>query len=207
MLADICVVAIVAFFVWSGYRAGFMKTFVKIASYIISIIISFFLYPIISDWLIKTPIYTKLVEIIGQEIVLDSVSDSIGRGALGILSNYINNGIQSAVTGVAESMAVLIINILAFVIILLFSKIIIRIVGNVLGIFTKLPIIKQFNRFGGSVLGGLMGVLVLYIISAILILAAPIEPQSRVYYEIENSTFASEIYGNNIILDFLGKGQ
>ncbi len=207
MLADICVVAIVAVFIWSGYKSGLMKTFVKIASYIISIIISFLLYPIISDFLVKTPIYTKLVEIIGKEIVLDSVSDNISRGALGILSNYINSGIQSAVAGVAESMAVLIINLLAFVIVLLLSKVIIRIVGNLLGIFTRLPIIKQFNRLGGSILGGLMGVLALYIISAVLILVSPVEPQSRLYKEIENSTFASEIYENNILLDYIGKGK
>ncbi len=207
MLADICVVGIVAFFIWSGYRAGLMKTFVKIASYIISIIISFFLYPIISDLLLKTPVYTKLVEVIGQKIVLDNVSDSIGQGAFGVLSNYINSGIQTAASGIAESMAGMIINILAFVIILLLSKVLIRIVGNLLGIFTGLPLIKQFNKLGGSVLGGLMGVLALYIISAVLILLSPIEPQSRFYNEIENSIFASEIYENNIILDFLGKEQ
>ena len=207
MLADICVVTIVAIFIWLGYRSGLMKTFVKIASYIISIVISFFLYPIISDVLVKTPIYTKLVESIGEKIALNIVSEGMGQGTFGILSNYINKGVQSAATGVAESMAVLIINILAFVLILLLSKVIIRIVGNLLGIFTKLPIVRQFNRLGGSVLGGLMGVLVLYIISMVLILVSPIEPQSRLYNEIENSTFASEIYENNVILDFLGKGK
>ncbi len=207
MLADICVAAIVAFFVWSGYKAGFMKTFVKIASYIISIIISFFLYPIISDLLIKTPIYTKLVEVIGKELDMSVLTDTVSRGALGIMSNYINDGIQSAAMSIADSMAVLIINILAFVIILLLSKVIIRVVGNVLGIFTKLPIIKQFNRLGGSVLGGLMGVLALYIIGAVIVLVSPIEPQGKLYYEIENSTFASEIYENNVILNFLGKEQ
>ncbi len=205
MLADICVVGIVAVCIWSGYKAGFMKSFVRVASYIISILISFFLYPVISDFLIKTPLYTKLVELIGEKIMLSSVSDSMGQGALGILSNYINAGIQNAAMGVAESMAVMVINILAFIIILLLSKIMIRVVGNFLGIFTKLPLIKQFNRLGGSVLGGLMGVLALYIISAVLILISPIEPQSRLYHEVENSTFASEIYENNIILNFLGK--
>lgn len=205
MLADICVVAIVAIFIWLGYKSGLMKTFIEIASYIVSIIISFFLYPVISDLLVKTPIYSKLVEVIGKEIALNSVSDSMGQGAFGILSNYINKGVQSAAMGVAESMAVLIINILAFVIVLLLSKVIIRIVGNVLGIFTKLPIIKQFNRLGGSILGGVMGVLALYIISTVLVLVSPIEPQSRLYNEIEHSTFASEIYENNIILDYLGK--
>ncbi len=207
MLADICVLIIVAFFIWSGYKAGLMKSFVKVASYIISLIISFFLYPVISDLLVKTPIYDKLVEIISQKYIVDNVSDSLGQGAFGIMSNYISSGIQNAAMGIAESMAVLIINILAFIIILILSKIIIRVVGNLLGLFTKLPVIKQFNRLGGAVLGGLIGVLVLYILSAVLILFSPLDPQSKALYEIENSTFASEIYENNVILDFLGKGK
>lgn len=207
MLADICVLAIVAFFTWSGYKSGFMKSFVRVASYIISLAISFFLYPVISDLLIKTPIYDKLVEIIGQKYIAENFADSMGQGSFGILSKYVNDGVQSVALGISESIALLIINILAFVIILILSKIIIRVVGNLLGLFTKLPIIKQFNRLGGAVLGGLIGVLVLYILSAVLILFSPIDPQSRLTYEIENSTFASEIYENNIILDFLGKGK
>ncbi len=207
MLADICVLVIVAFFIWSGYKSGFMKAFVKVASYIISLIISFFLYPVISDLLVKTPIYDKLVEIIGQKYIIDNISDSMGQGAFDILSNYVSRGIQNAAQGIAESVALLIINIIAFIIILILSKIIIRVVGNLLGIFTKLPVIKQFNRLGGAVFGGIMGVMVLYILSAVLIMFSPLDPQSRVIYEIENSTFASEIYENNIILDFLGKGK
>ncbi len=207
MLADICVLIIVAFFIWSGYKAGLMKSFVRVASYIISLIISFFLYPVISDLLVKTPIYDKLAEIISQKYIVDNVSDNLGQGAFGIMSNYISGGIRNAAVGIAESMAVLIINIIAFIIILILSKIIIRVVGNLLGLFTKLPVIKQFNRLGGAVLGGLIGVLVLYILSAVLILFSPLDPQSKALYEIENSTFASEIYENNVILDFLGKGK
>ncbi len=207
MLADICVLAIVVFFIWSGYKSGFMKAFVKVASYIISLIISFFLYPVISEFLIKTPIYDKLVEVIGQKYIMNNVSENVGQGTFGILSKYIEEGIQGAAIGIAESVAVLVVNIIAFIIILVLSKILIRVVGNLLGIFTKLPIIKQFNRLGGAVFGGLMGVLVLYILSAVFILFSPFDPQGTVGYEIENSTFASEIYENNIIIDFLGKGK
>ncbi len=196
MLADICVVLIVAFFVYTGYRAGFTRSLIKIASYLISLVLSFSLYPVVSGALMKTPIYEKLVEIIGDNIKPQG-------DALGIIENYIDSGINS----VSTSFASLLVNIIAFIIILIASKIIIRLVGNLLGIFTKLPVVKQFNRLGGGVLGGLVGILVLYIVCAVVVLFLPLEKDSSMAREISVSTFASEIYENNMILNLLGKGN
>ena len=204
MLADICVIAVVAGFMYIGYKSGFMRSFVRIASYIVSIVISFFMYPAISDLLIKTPIYEKMVEIINQKYQLQPLID-VPTDTFGILQNYINQGVQTATAGIAEAIATLLINILAFVIVLILSKLVIRIVGKVFNLFTKLPVIKQFNRLGGAILGGISGVLVLYIACAVMLLFSPLDPHSRIAYEVENSTFASEIYENNIILNVLGK--
>lgn len=206
MLADICVLAVVVFFIYSGYRAGLMRSFIRIASYIISIVISFFLYPVVSELLMKTALYDKLAEFIGAKYVMNSLVDASGGNTLGILSKYIGNGIEAAAGGIANSIAGLLINLIAFIIILILSKVIIRVVGNILGIFTRLPIIKQFNRLGGGILGGAMGILILYIICAVMLLFAPLDPQSKVAVEIEKSVFASEIYENNVILNFIGKG-
>ena len=204
MLADICVIAVVAGFMYIGYKSGFMRSFVKIASYVVSIIISFFMYPAISDLLVKTPLYEKLVELINQKYQLQPLID-VPTDTFGILQNYINQGVQTATAGIAEAIATLLINILAFVIVLILSKLVIRIVGKAFNIFTKLPVIKQFNRLGGMVLGGISGVLVLYIACAVMFLFSPFDPHSRIAYEIDHSTFASEIYENNIILNVLGK--
>lgn len=204
MLADICVIAVVAVFMYIGYKSGFMRSFVRIASYLVSIIISFFMYPAISDLLIKTPVYEKIVELINQKYQLQPLID-VPTDTFGILQNYINQGVQTATAGIAEAIATLLINILAFVIVLILSKLVIRIVGKIFNIFTKLPVIKQFNRLGGAILGGISGVLVLYIACAVMFLFSPLDPHSSIALEIEQSTFASEIYENNIILNVLGK--
>ena len=205
MLADICVVLIVAICIYTGYKSGFLRSFIRIASYLISLVISFFLYPIVADFLAKTPIYTKLSELIGEKYIMQGVTQTSGAETFGILTKYIGEGITNAASGIADSVAMLLINIIAFILILVLSKLIIRIVSKVLNIFTKLPVIKQFNRLGGAVLGGVLGVLLLYIISAVLILFLPIDSQTTVMDEIEKSVFASEIYENNIILDLIGK--
>lgn len=207
MLADICVFLVVAFFIYTGYRAGFMRSFIKVASYLISIVLSIFLYPIVAETLMKTPIYDRLLEIVSGRYQRGSLTNIMDGNRFGVLTQYIDSGIDAATGGIASAITVLIVDIIAFVIILILSKIIIRIVGNLFGIFTKLPIIKQFNRLGGGIMGGVVGILLLYIVSAAMLLFFPINPESKVLYEIENSTFASEIYQNNLILNFIGKGK
>lgn len=207
MLADICVVAVVAFFIYSGYRAGLMKSFIKLLSYIVAIIISFFLYPVLSGFLVKTPLYDMLVRVIGENYIMQGAADMTNGNTFGILTEYIGAGIESAAAGIAGSIALLLINILSFIIVLILSKFIIRIVSKIFNIFTKLPVIKQFNRLGGAVFGGAIGVLLLYIICAVIFLFFPFSPQSKIAQQIDNSVFASELYENNIILDYIGKGQ
>lgn len=207
MIADIIVVLVVAFFIYSGYRSGLMKSFIKIASYIISVVVSFFLYPVLSESLMKTSLYQKLVEIIGEKYLSSGAPQVSKEGILGVFAKYMESGIESAMGTMAEVVATLLVNLISFIIILILSKIIIRITGNILGIFTKLPVIKQFNRLGGSVMGGIVGVFVLYLAGAIIILFAPFSSETEVSKEIDNSVFASEIYNNNLILNFVGKGK
>ena len=109
--------------------------------------------------------------------------------------------------GIADSVAVLLINILAFVIILILSRFLIHITGSIFNVFTRLPVVKQFNRLGGAVFGGIRGVLILYIISAIICFVAPLDSQSTITKQLDASVFAAEIYENNVILDFIGRGK
>jgi len=207
MLADICVIAVVAFCVYRGYRSGLMKSFIKLLSYVISIIISFFLYPHVSEFLMKTPVYEKLAQIIGEKCITQGTSEAASNQSLGFFAEYVSKGIENVAAGIADSVAVLLINILAFIIILILSRFLIHIIGSIFNIFTKLPVVKQFNRLGGAVFGGIMGVVILYIISAIICFVVPLDSQSTISKQLDASVFAAEIYENNVILDFIGRGK
>lgn len=204
MIADICVMAVVVAFIFIGYKAGLIRSFVRVLSYVVSLLISFSLYPIVSKCLLKTPLYDKLEGFVSEKYIMQGFLKN-GNGGIGLLSRYISAGLESAAEGIAEAVTVLLINIIAFILILVLSKIIIRLIMKAFNIFSRLPIIKQFNRLGGAMLGGAVGILVLYIAAAVLVFVAPIDEQSLVGKEIEASTFATEIYGNNIILNYMGR--
>ncbi len=208
MLADVFVVLIVTFFVYTGYKAGLMKTLIKIVSYLLAFIVSLFLYPRISEFLMKTSLYTKIVDFINEKYIPSSGKAFENIEGLNFLTKYMEDGVETVATGIVGAVASLLINIIVFIVLLVLSRILIKILINLLGIFTKLPIIKQFNRLGGSVMGGIIGVFVLYVISALLILIQPLNSsQSVITKEIEKSVLASEICDNNIIIGILGKGN
>ena len=80
-------------------------------------------------------------------------------------------------------------------------------IAKVLNIFSKLPVIKQFNRLGGALLGGIKGILILYIMIAIVTVFVPFEENGVIVQGIEESSFAGAMYEDNIILNLIGKGE
>ena len=202
MLADAFVVAVVVIAIAMGYKMGFLKTFISVVSYVASIILSFFFYPVLSDFLMKTPLYPFFVEKLSKNY-LASGNAAVSEG--GFFAKFLSKGIESATEGIAGAMAQLLVNIIAFVAIIILSKIAIRLIAKALNIFTKLPVIKQFNRLGGAVVGAFVGVLVVYIVFAVVVVVSPLKADSKVMAEIQKSSFASEMYENNILLGLLNK--
>ena len=80
------------------------------------------------------------------------------------------------------------------------------VICKALDIFTHLPVISQFNRLGGAVLGGVLGVIALYIVFAAIVLFAPFEDNGKVIAELEKSSFAGEMYENTELIDLINAG-
>ena len=73
-----------------------------------------------------------------------------------------------------------------------------------MNIFAKLPIISLVNRLGGAIVGGLKGIILLYIIFLIILLV-PDLGGGKVSEAINSSQIANKFYSENIIIDILGK--
>lgn len=196
MIADIIVVAVVAVSIFFGYKSGFLKALINVVSYIASIILSFLFYPILSGFLMDTPIYTFFVKNIAEKYPADGLIQTEWQ--------FLEKYIKGAEGAVAAAVAELLINIISFILIVIIFKIAIKLIGNALNLFARLPVIKQCNRLGGAVTGGLIGILVVYIVMALIVTVAPLDHLDKVTDEIQKSTFAQEMYNNNIILKFIG---
>ena len=204
MVADLICLAVVVTFVSVGYKRGLMKSLLGLVSSVAAIILSFMLYPVISSMLAKTPLFEFLVNAINENYIKGSAFDE--GGALAVFAKYLGSGVQSGLQNPAEAIARLLLNIVSFVVVIIAGKVIIKLVGNTLDLFAKLPVIKQFNRLGGAVLGGLGGVLILYIVFAVVVFVSPFDAGSKIHTEIEDSVVALELYENNLLLNLLSGG-
>lgn len=70
-------------------------------------------------------------------------------------------------------------------------------------IFEKIPIIKQFNKVGGTIYGILEGFIVIYAVLAIINLTAPIIENNQAVEQIQKSYISKTMYENNLLLKII----
>lgn len=59
-------------------------------------------------------------------------------------------------------------NIIAFILIFILAKILLGILAKILDLVTKFPVIKQFNRLGGMIIGLVYGIIIVCILCAVI---------------------------------------
>ncbi len=201
MAADIIVIVIVAGFAIFGYKKGFVRSIVGILSLAASIVLAWLLYPVVADLLVAFGVESALVESIQA-----TLSTYMGGGAeLETLPEAIRSaaeqGRDGMILGAAEAVAQIVLNIIAFLAVLLLSRIAIWIGIRVLNILANLPVIGFFNRTAGLLLGAVQGVIVVYIILTVIYAAAPLRESTAVSTAIQGSALTASMYENNPIIN------
>lgn len=193
MVSDIAVFAFVLLFVWLGYKSGFMKSLFGICSYFISIILGLMLYPVVSNVLKNSAVYNTVYNF------------SEKQTALGFAENTAISGILNKVSShAAVSLAEFLINIIAFAAVIIICKIIISVILKSVSFLSRVPVISFFNRILGAALGGIKGIVLLYILF-LFINFLPHNISNRAVSDINESHIAHKFYNQNIIIDILGK--
>ena len=77
------------------------------------------------------------------------------------------------------------------------------IINKVFLIITEIPIIKQFNKLGGILYGIVQGILINYILFAVIIVIIPLTNVSN--NSINNSKLGKILYNENIIIKLIYK--
>lgn len=193
MVADIIVLVIIAAFVFMGYRAGLFKTIISASSYILAIVLGCFIYGIVADVLNRTPLYSILFEVVEDCVSSDTET------SMSVFAGYVSGN-----KILAKTITELIIRIISFIIVVIISKTLISLLTNILNLFARIPIIKQFNHAGGAIVGVLIGVVVVHIVLAVILACAPMMTDTFALEQIESSWLASLIYENNFLISLMG---
>lgn len=219
MIVDIVIILIVLFFVLIGKKRGFALSLLSTCSIILSIVISLFLYQPVETYLrenteLKEQISNAIISSMNNEDKSDQEStnenqqgESEGKGFFNsLINNYVNLGKEKAeetknqvVQQTAENITENILKVLSFVIVYILVTLILLILKFALKIFTKLPVINQIDKIGGIVLGFAEGVIIVYIIIAIISIVVPEKKDGNISQKIDESYIGRYVYNNNVI--------
>lgn len=203
IIFDIGIVGIIILSTFIGYKQGLVKSAIKILSFFIAIIVALTLYKPVSSLIInKTPIYDNIKGAMIEKIKPEGIEVNEEIDIQNNAGDLILNSATNTIEGIAGDFTTKLIETVILLLLFIIVKIVLKFVSILSDIITKLPLIKQVNKVGGTLYGVIKGVIVVYTILAVVYLIAPLM-QNTIIQGINNSVITNKMYNNNLILKII----
>jgi len=205
---DIIIIGIILLCVFLGYKKGLIGTAFSLASFIVAGLVALILFNPVANVIMKN---TELDENIKNTIIKNFSSETPEKDDTDnfpdVVMKYIeektvevkNTGIEAIADGISETS----IKVISFVGLFIIARIALIIIEKIADLIAKLPVIKQFNEVGGIIVGAIKGILIIYIIFAILTLILPLIHDQTISNAINSSFIGKFVYNNNLLLKLL----
>lgn len=210
IIVDLVILAIIVLCVIVGYVRGLTGALIKILSFVLSIVIAFVLFIPISNLIINN---TTIDESIGQsirEIIIANnateESDNMPTTITDYIGEQVENVTDSAREAVADTtsreVAITIVKAATWIILFIVARILLILLKFITSLIARLPVIKQFDKLGGVIYGLLEGLIIVYVVLAIISLISPLM-NGTLAELIDNSYLGSMMYNNNLLLKII----
>ena len=200
---DLMVLSIVLLFVFLGYKRGLVKVAFKLCTFFIAIILAFMLYKPVAKIVIENTNIDETIESkITDKILPEGKTETDEVDLSESLPTIILKNSENTVQSIAKSCSNTLIETACLVLIFIITKIVIKFVTALADLIAKLPILKQFNKLGGTIYGIIEGLFIVFLGFAVISLIAPMLDVS-VLEAINSSTLGSICYNNNILLKII----
>ena len=232
--SDLLVIAIIVVFGFVGIKNGFIYSIFKLVSFFVAAILSVKFYPLLSNIIDKTSIFTNIKSGILKNLLLQKEAQAgiVNHGAQtaagtvvdGLkLPEFLKEAIKGQlakenIVGLLDLSAIMdkISDVLTHVVIDILSLLLLYIAIRIALVFlrfilqgiAKLPVFKQMDKLGGFAFGAIEGLLTVYIVFAFLMLFVSAPAFKGFYEAVETSAISKFFYQNNLIMDWMfSKGK
>ena len=209
VIIDLVILGIVLLCLIIGYIRGLTGALIKILSFILSIVIAFILFVPISNLIINnTQIDENLEQSIREMIIKDNneQEEKMPEAITEYISNKIEQASDSAkeivVDNTAREVSTTIIKAGTWIGLFIIARILLIVLSFITSLIAKLPVIKQFDKAGGIIYGLLEGLIIVYVILAIISFIAPML-SGNLIDSINQSYIGNIMYNNNILLKII----
>jgi uncharacterized membrane protein required for colicin V production len=209
--------AVVALCMLIGYKRGLLLTIFGLVSFFLAIFLTRLIYPYVSRFLLQTPLYGHLKQSItdamGLEPFLQQHTEEQAATVIQALplpaslkellqanntpDMYQLLNVQAVEEYIGGFFASLAINVIAMAVVFILVLVLLRVVGLLLKVIGRFPIIKPLNRIGGLAAGLALGGVMSYITLTILSLLMAITANPQIYALLHHSGVARWLFANN----------
>lgn len=208
---DIVFLAIFILSVFIGYKKGLINVAFNLCAFLVSIVLTWILFTPVSNIIIKNTNFDDNIKnaIIEKGVIVidenepkkqdNQINKYIKEYVYTPIKDTANNAIEETATIVSQKVVAIVVAIGLFIVIriaLIFLKFIAEGIAN-------LPIIKQFNKAGGTMYGVIRGAFIIYIILAVLFFIMSVNNSGVIAETINSSIISKYLYTHNIILDLI----
>lgn len=205
LVIDIILFSILVVIMAISYRNGFISTFLHLVGWIISISCGFFFSPRVKEYLIsKDYFYTSINDKLLDKMPQGSTQGSFESGGIpNLVGNFANNVTNTVSANIASSLTELIMVIISFLIVVILVKLFLYFITIIFSKKNRKGPTGLIDGLLGLAFGFFKGMIVLYIILAIMIpvinLASP-ENTFAILTSLDSSVLAKDLYNNNPLL-------
>lgn len=164
MIIDILFILIITLTIMTCYKKGFAVSLFNAASTIISVILVCLFKEPVTDFIknssFGTAYHEKLYDIFNEKFVNEAGELINTENLPGFLSDAFKRGTESAgeaISFLTDKVFDISVFIVSFIILMIIVKLITSFSPKIIKVFTKLPIIKQFDKVFGACFGIITG--------------------------------------------------
>lgn len=218
----IAVLALIAAACIMGFRKGFVKEIVSVFFMLISFLLVWAVNPYVNTFVKEyTPVYdtiqdkcqTLVSEQIGNKKALDKEEQNqvmenmelpdLLKNALvenNTAETYRYLAVSTFTEYISDSLAVMAVNGISFLISFVLSAAVIKLLGFILNVLTKLPVINGINKIAGAAVGGIKCIIFIWIAFLVLTLLCNTTLGQQGMALIQQDAFLNFLYSQNVFV-------
>ena len=209
IIIDIVVIALIALSIFLGYKKGLIGVVFNLCAFIVAIALTAILYVPVTNFVINNTEFDDTIKnsIIENGVLekkeIDENDKSINTYIEQYVTNNVKDGVNSTVENTAGLVAEKVVTVGVAILLFIGIRIVLLLLKFIAEGLAELPIIKQFNKLGGTIYGIIRGIVFIYILLAICFFIVSVGNFGIVTDVIDSSILTKFLYTNNIILNII----
>lgn len=210
MWMDICLITIFLLAIIDGFRKGFLTTFIHFAGWLVAVFLAVKSYPLVANFIsANTGIYSFIHQKISDKLMIHAAAQA---GSSDLLSNFkfpdimektLTHSLASAGNAVTDSVSDLVaktsVNIISVIILFILIKAGLSLIVAGAGKASDLPLLKQLNQLAGLFIGFVKGILLIFILLAILVPVMNIMQNDFLIKSLESAHLTNYCFEHNLL--------